>query len=434
MAEPQPAGADEVNSALGRVNRLGAVTAKLFSRLYAGLGARSAERAAEARRLELQSQKSQMIFERNRRLSEILHEREAEVERLNGILATIDEGIIMQDVEGRVVLFNAAAQRLLGSHKNFWETELGTLFDAYRDVEQIDSELAPLGEPTRVQVNHRILGAQLAAVADSQGQRIGTMIVLRDVTRDAVADRLKDQFVTAISHELRTPMTVIKGASEVLAGTPTDQPINRRLLETLTRNVDTLDRMVVELLDISEMGAGTFSVRDYNVQLEPLLWSVVNGLAVEIKRGKLEVAFMIRDSKNLIVKGDEQRLRWAFGHLIQNSIRYTEANGYVIVAAGLDERDPRYIAVDVIDNGVGIADKDIAHIFERFYRGEPRTSSGKLLDPRGLGQGLFIARTVAEAHQGYLTVRSAVGEGTAFTMVLPTTELLPSANGTSPVN
>lgn len=410
---------NEVSSALARVSRFGAATASLFRRLYSSLNRRDSQPARyDSKRVEVQLQKARMIAERNKRLAEILRQREAEVERLSGILATIEEGIIMQDTEGRVVLFNQAAQRLLGSHKNFWDTELGTLFDAYRDVVRIDSELAPLGEPTRIQVNNRLVGAQLAAVADSQGQRIGTMIVLRDVTRDALADRLKDQFVTAISHELRTPMTVIKGASEVLASLPADQPVNRRLLETLTRNVDTLDRMVVELLDISEMGAGTFAIRDDVVQLEPLLWSVANGMAAEIRHGHLEVALVVRHA-HLTVRGDIQRLRWAIGHLLQNSIRYTEPNGQIVVALGEDSANPGYVRVDVIDTGVGVSDKDLPHIFERFYRGEPRTSGGKLLDPRGLGQGLFIARVVAEAHKGFVTVRSRVGEGSAFSLVLP---------------
>jgi signal transduction histidine kinase len=324
----------------------------------------------------------------------------------------------MQDMEGRIVLINKSAQNLLGTQKNFWESELGTLFDAYRDVVRVDVELAPLGEPTRIQVNNRILGAQLAAVADNNGERIGTMIVLRDVTRDAVADRLKDQFVTAISHELRTPMTVIKGVSEVVASQAAGQ-VNNRLLETLTRNVDTLDRMVVELLDISEMGAGTFSVRQDSVKLEPLLWSVINSMSGELKRARLDVALMARDIERLTVSGDDQRLRWAFGHLLQNAIRYTEAGGHIIIALGLDEENDQYLAVDVIDTGVGIAEKDLPHVFERFYRGEPRTQSGKLLDPRGLGQGLFVARTVANAHGGTLNVRSSPGEGSAFTMMLP---------------
>ena len=78
-----------------------------------------------------------------------------------------------------------------------------------------------------------------------------------------------------------------------------------------------------------------------------------------------------------------------------------------------------FIVIDVIDNGVGISEKDLPHIFERFYRGEPRTSSGKLLDPRGLGQGLFVARMVTESHGGFVRVRSQKGQGSAFTIVLP---------------
>lgn len=214
-------------------------------------------------------------------------------------------------------------------------------------------------------------------------------------------------------------MTVIKGASEVLAGLPEDQPVNRRLLNTLTRNVDILDRMVVELLDISEMGAETFSVRDDHVDVEPLLWSIVSSMTPEMSKAKIDLSFMMRDTQKLIVNGDSQRLRWAFGHLLQNSIRYTEASGHIVIAAGLDEENSNYIAVDVIDSGVGISEKDLPHIFERFYRGEPRTNSGKLLDPRGLGQGLFVAKTVADAHKGYLSVKSKEGEGSAFTMYLP---------------
>ena len=253
------------------------------------------------------------------------------------------------------------------------------------------SELAPLGEPTRIQINNLIVGAQVAAVADSQGNRQGTMIVLRDVTRDALSDRLKDQFVTAISHELRTPMAVIKGMSDVIMGQPADRP-NHRFLETLSRNVDILDRMIVELLDIAEMSETAFSVRNDPIDLEGLLWNVVNGMTPEVRRSQLDVAVMVRDTDRLQITGDDQRLRWAIGHLLQNSIRYTESGGHIIVTASL--ADEEHATIQVVDTGVGIAPKDLPHIFDRFYRGEPRTNSGKLLDPRGLGQGLFVARTV----------------------------------------
>jgi two-component system phosphate regulon sensor histidine kinase PhoR len=404
--QPEPR---EIGGVLGRINRLGVASETFFSRLYRGISRRS--------QISDELSRTQQLLEQNRHQQRVLRRRDIEIERLNSILASINEGVIMQDIEGRIVVVNAAARALLGSQKNFWESELGTLFNAYNSLDTVDAELAPLGEPTRVQINNRILGAQLAAVADSQGQRLGTMIVLRDVTQDALADRLKDQFITAISHELRTPMAVIKGMSEVMLAAPTDAKPNRKLLETLSRNVDILDRMIVELLDISELVNGNFSIRQDTVDLATLIFHTVNGLAPETKRASLEIQTRVKGNGDYVITGDDQRLRWALGHLLQNSIYYTERNGRITVS--VSRPNDRAVSIEVRDTGVGIADKDLPHIFKRFYRGEPRTAAGRLIDPRGLGQGLFIARTVTEAHGGHLSVNSQPGEGSIFTLVLP---------------
>jgi two-component system phosphate regulon sensor histidine kinase PhoR len=398
----------ELSGVIRRVDHLGSATSQLFSRLYQGLR-RGAESPA--------NNGGSSSGASSNKPENAPSERNDEVERLNAIIHALDEGIIVQDNEGRVLIENAAAKKLIGSRKDFWTSELGTLFNAFRDVVRLESELAPLGEPARVQINNMIIGAQVAAVADSQGKRIGTMMVLRDVTRDALADRLKDSFVTAISHELRTPMAVIKGMSDVIMGQPQDKPPNRKFLETLSRNVDILDRMIVELLDIGEMSATAFSVRRDPLNVEDLVWQVERGMKPEVKKAKLDVKIMIKDTDRIQLVGDDQRLRWALGHLLQNSIRYTEPKGHIIIIVGLS--GDSQVAIQVVDTGVGISKRDLPHIFERFYRGEPRTRSGKLLDPRGLGQGLFVAKTVAEAHGGYLSVQSEVGQGSVFTMILP---------------
>ncbi|MBA3874211.1 MAG: hypothetical protein H0X30_34195 [Anaerolineae bacterium] len=401
----------ELSGVIRRVDHLGNATSQLFSRLYQGL-----RRGAETPTDNNGSVTGAPIPPTPEQES-AAKARDTDVERLSAIIHALDEGIIVQDTEGRVLIENAAAKKLIGSRKDFWTSELGTLFNAFRDVVRLESELAPLGEPARIQINNMIIGAQVAAVADSTGKRIGTMMVLRDVTRDALADRLKDSFVTAISHELRTPMAVIKGMSDVIMGQPQDKPPNRKFLETLSRNVDILDRMIVELLDIGEMSATAFSVRRDPLNIEDLVWQVERGMKPEVKKAKLDVKIMIKDTERIQLVGDDQRLRWAVGHLLQNSIRYTEAKGHIIIIVGLSGDDQ--VAIQVVDTGVGISKRDLPHIFERFYRGEPRTRSGKLLDPRGLGQGLFVAKTVAESHGGYLSVQSEVGQGSVFTMVLP---------------
>lgn len=397
---PIPPNPQTLSGALFRVNSLGAASEKLFSRLYRGIRTRNTAPAPTPDPVS-----------------------DEELKRLQAVLAALDDGIVMQDNEGRVVLINAAARELLGSIKSFWQSELGMLFASYRSVAAAEAGISPLSEPTRVQVNNRIIGARLGAVADEDGTRLGTIIVLRDITKDALSERLKDRFVTAITHELRTPMTVIKGISEVLiAQSENGTPSSPKLLQTLSRNVDVLDRMIVELLDISELNDENFTVEKAPVNLEELIWNVVRGMRHEITRAGLDVSVMIRDTAALRIAGDNKRLRWAMGHLLQNAARYTEAGGHIVVTAfiGTDRRSARYGMVQVADTGVGIAERDLPHIFERFYRGEARTPSGKLIDPRGLGQGLFIAQKITEAHGGYISVSSQPGQGSVFTMALPT--------------
>ncbi len=398
----------DVSGAIERVDALGSASERLFSRVYRTLGLR--------RQFESELRRRDDFI---RRQHEKIAQRDEDIEKLSAILATISEGVIVQDTEGRVIMVNTAARELLGTIKNFWESELGALYNQYRSGQPttIGSELVPMGEPSRISVNNRIVGAQVAVLADEHGRRIGTVILLRDVTSDVLSERLKDQFITAISHELRTPMAVIKGVSEVITAQTEMGQLNTRLLETLSRNVDVLDRMIVELLDISELATGSFAVRRDPVQVEELLWNVIKGQQPEIRRASLDVSFMVCDSEYLTLLGDEPRLRWAFGHLLQNAVRYTERGGHIIVTARL--HDQQQIAVQVVDTGVGIADKDLPHIFDRFYRGEARTQAGKLIDPRGLGQGLFIARRVAEAHGGYLGARSQTGQGSIFSAYLP---------------
>ena len=262
-----------------------------------------------------------------------------------------------------------------------------------------------------------IIGAQMAIVADETGARLGTVLMLRDVTADALSDRLKDQFITQMSHELRTPLAAIKGMSDVLLAMPEDQSPNRKFLEAIGRNVAVLDRMIVELLDISEIGAGSFAVRQQDVNIAEMIFTVIQGLQPRIKTAGLSLSVMVANREQLTVLGDDRRLQWAIGHLIDNSLKYAEGQGEIVLRLGRI-RD-NHILIEVSDTGVGIHPRDLPHVFERFYRGEARTPAGTVIDPRGLGQGLFVARAVADAHNGYLSAASSVGEGSTFTFALP---------------
>ncbi len=392
------------------VDDFGRTSEGFFKRLYQGLRRKPAQRAPDPN-------SESALRQANRELAARLREAQTLAARMEAIFARLEEGVILQSAEGRVLLINPAALRLIGSMRTFWESELGRLYQQASPPPESDAELEPIGKPLRVQVNDRILGVRLCAVRARDGGWLGSLLLLSDATREALADRLKDQFVTQITHELRTPLTAIKGMSEVLLSAPPDRPPNRKFLEAIGRNVTILDRMISELLDISEMNSGAFAVRKEPVALDELVFDVIKGREGAVKRGGLTIGLALANRARLRVLGDDRRLSWAIGHLLDNAINYTPKGGSIIVRLGALRGDK--VLLDVLDSGVGISERDAAHIFERFYRGEARTPDGKLIDPRGLGQGLYIARAVAEAHGGYLIFSSTVGQGSKFTLGLP---------------
>jgi PAS domain S-box-containing protein len=419
MTQPQNPVSDNAGGILQRVHQLGSATEELFSRIYDGLSKR--DQLAEAEEaLQETRRRARLVAVRNKKLRQMLRNRTLEAKRLHAILASISEGIIMQDTEGRIVMMNDAAKNLIGSQRNFWKSDLGTLFNERRDLQTIGKELAPLGEAERVEVANRVLSVQLAAVDDADDNRMGTLMILRDITRDALSERMKRSFVTHISHELITPLSPMRMASEVLLNSPEDKPPNQRMLEMISRNVDILDRMVQEMLDLSAMTGGDFQVQKEAMTLEHLLWEVAWSHDDDIQDADLELLVMLRDRPALnAVQGDGKHLRWALTNLVRNAVQYNLRGGQITLSGGINRHNDNEIFVQVADTGVGISDEDMRHIFDLFYRGEPRTPDGKRLDPRGLGQGLFVARKIATAHGGYLYAESAVGEGSIFTLTLP---------------
>lgn len=414
MTSPtQPVQPNDMGGLLKRLHMLGGATADLFDRVYGGLN----------RQKQLSEAMTQLenIEVRNRQLRQALREQTIESQRLHGILASISEGIILQDTEGRIVMMNSAAESLLGSQRNFWSSELRDLFNERRAITTVGvgNELAPLGEATRVDINERVVSAQIAAIADNDGERIGTLMILSDVTSETLSERMKDSFVTHISHELITPLAPMRVASEILLNTPEDKPANRRMLEMISKNVDILDRLVTEMLDMSAMTSGQFNLSYDAVDVEALLWDVVSSFSADLQDSDLEIFLMLKETAQLQITADQKHLRWAISNLIRNAIQYSEAGSTVWVAAGIEPDTPHLLTIDVADEGVGISETDLPHIFELFYRGDARTEAGKKLDPRGLGQGLFVAKTVVNAHKGMLRVNTDLHQGSTFRITLP---------------
>jgi two-component system phosphate regulon sensor histidine kinase PhoR len=408
----------DLNEALQGIQNLGNTTESFFSRIYRGLNSRKELREARAL-LQQTVQQAQQAEGRNRMLRQMIAQHELDVLRLQSILEQISEGIIMQDMQGRIVMMNRAANELLGSQRNFWMSDLGQLFRESLALQASSGELAPITEPNRTQIGERTVSAQVAAIADNQAQPLGTLMILRDVTDEDLADRLQNSFAAHISHELITPLAPMRVASEMLLNAPEDQAPNRKMLEMIGRNIDILDRMVTELLDMSAMTSENFRIIPEPIPLEAMLWDVLSSFEEDIADRQLVPALMLRDPDTLAAAGDPKYLRWAISNLVRNAVQYNERGGKIALSARPLPDQRQQVQIQVRDTGVGISDVDLPHIFDLFYRGDARSSTGKKLDPRGLGQGLYVARRIATVHNGSLTVKSAVGEGSTLTLTIP---------------
>ncbi len=407
----------ELNTGLGEVHRFGSASESLFRRLYRGLNRRQGLEEELLRQRALAGQQAERHDSLQRRYQQLQRDhsrRASELERLQAVLGSLDEGIITQDPNGKVTMMNQAAEAMLGGKKVFWDSALGTLFERYRHVQETRAELTPLGESDEMPLNNRIVRAQLIAVGDESRRRIGTVIILRDVTYDALAERLKDGFARHIADDIDQPVSVIKLAAELLSGQPEDSAVNQRLLEKLLNNVDILDQLALELHDIGRIGAGSFEVRREALSAEAIVWSVVNGIGADVRSRGIDLLVMARELAGVTVRGDDTRLQWALGHLVRNGADYNRAGGYVALAARSESRNgARFAVINVSDNGSGISPADLPHIFERFYRG------ANLTDARRLGQGLYVAKAICMAHGGFLQAQSREGVGSLFTMGVP---------------
>jgi two-component system sensor histidine kinase ResE len=416
MNSPSPDRADQVRGGFRVIDDFMTATESLFERLYRSLSRR--------RRTIVDTEKLLKASAQTKALQQRVRSQNIELARMAGVLAAIDEGIIMQDTQGRIVLMNEAARRMLGGVRNFWDSPLGQMFKEHvtnRPNPTVAGLIDPLSEPQRVEVNDNLLAASLAGVYSAQqGEPLGTVMVLADISNHALADKLKTSFITQMSHELLTPLTSIKGMSDLLINTAEGAEPNRRFLEAISRNVAIMDRMIVELLDIAEIDAGNFTIKQEPISLDNEIEYVLQGLEPRLRKANLKVTLHVINKDYLDVIGDQRRMRWALGHLIDNAINYTPSGGKITIEVGrVRDKD---VIIKVRDTGVGISDEDLPNIFDRFYRGKALKQDGTLIDPRGLGQGLYVAREVIEVHGGTISVASKLGEGSIFTIALPITK------------
>ncbi len=332
---------------------------------------------------------------------------EAERSRIRTILRHATEAILVTDSQGRLLL---------------WSQTAGEIFQLPDDAE---------GQPVEQSLAHPQLLELIGAAGGTDGiahaeielddgrtfncqltiiEPLGRVVVMQDITHLKELDRLKSEFVSTVSHDLRTPLTTIQGYIALLdrVGPLTLQ--QQSFIDKALNGLDQITNLISNLLDIGRIEAG-YDLEMHPLRLDCLLVEVTQSMTGQVEQAGLAL-HRTPSLEPLWVLGNPRRLRQVLENLIGNAIKYNRRGGWVKVEGC---RDGGHIIVRVHDNGIGIPLEEQLHLFERFYRVQtPETE-----DIRGTGLGLSIVKSVIERHKGRAWVESSPGEGSIFSFILP---------------
>ncbi|MHB8767180.1 MAG: sensor histidine kinase, partial [Deferrisomatales bacterium] len=337
-------------------------------------------------------------------------------ERLEGLVDGLPDGVAVLDGEGRLSLANRPALALLRLPRaELLGRPAGELLRDPRILAAADAARAGAEPPEPFRVSWpepaRELEAALRPLTDPTGRR-GTLVVLRDVTRQAHLERVRTDFVANLSHELRTPLTAVRASAETLMdGALADPEAAHRFLDSIRRNSLRLEALLGDVSDLARIEAGAEAVapRAFDAR-EPVR------LVAELFRAEAEAAGVALAAElpadPLPLVSDPDRVESILVNLVQNAVRYTPRGGRVTLAAEAAPGGARY---RVADTGVGIPPRDLPRVTERFYRVDPSRSRAR----GGTGLGLSIVKHLVELLGGELSIESEVGRGTRVGVFVP---------------
>ncbi len=332
--------------------------------------------------------------------------------RLEAVLAGLADGVILTDVDGRVVRMNQAAEDMLESNER---SAKGRPYTQVSRDHELARQLAGVldGKPqSDVTIEHgldRMVLQATARVIEGSRERLG-LVVLRDVTRLRQLELMRRDFVANVSHELRTPLTSIRALTETLeAGAIDDREMTDDFLARILGEVDRLTALVEDLLDMARLEAGRSPLDLQMIDPGEVIRHGADRLRPQVARARLSMSVDVCEGL-IPISVDRTRIEQVLLNLVHNAIKFTPAGGRIAIIV---TRDERFVTTTVRDTGVGISEVDQARIFERFYKADKARHS------EGTGLGLAIAKHIVQLHGGQITVESTPGEGANFRFSLP---------------
>jgi PAS domain S-box-containing protein len=341
----------------------------------------------------------------------LFHQVEQERARLAAILVSSTDAVLVVNRHGRIVLDNPAAWEVMGveasqSHKLLKESTtnetLVHLFESAMQGERSTGEIRLM--------DGRTFYANLSPVSAGDAGVIGWVATMQDVSHFKELNELKNDFVNAVSHDLRSPLSGIMIASHLLPqiGPTTDQ--QQELLYTVEERVRNMGALIDDLLDVGKIEAG-IDIEMEPTPIIPIISEAINSFLPQAYDKSIQLSSQLEKDLPLIM-ANMTRLRQVLNNLVGNAIKYTPNDGQVTVKAFRQDDE---IRVQIIDTGMGIPAADQPHIFEKFYR----VRGDHVANIKGTGLGLALVKSIVEKHQGHIWLESVFGEGSTFNVAFP---------------
>lgn len=321
--------------------------------------------------------------------------------RLQAILKSMDSGVIAIDRMHRVIMINPYAKKIFGIKKDI----IGeTLMDHIRDFE-FDSVFERHDEYQEIKIlwpKERELRVRTAEIINGN-ELMGTVAVVQDVTDIKKLENMRSQFVANVSHELKTPLTSIKGFAETLKYVDDDET-RKKFLNIIDEEAERLTRLINDILTLSNIEQNKVTIKEVFMP-ETIIDDVYTLMKIEAEKKKINLK--VNKNSNKELRGNPDKFKQMMINLVENAIKYSEEEDNVTISTSYEDNKVKIV---VEDTGPGIPEKDLSRIFERFYRVDKARSRAK----GGTGLGLAIVKHIVKAFNGTIDVESQLGKGTKF--------------------
>lgn len=359
---------------------------------------------------------------------------DAKLERneLKNIVLSLEDALIVYDKNFRILFFNAAAEKLFGvraeavlgkeihpqdAEKSSQRLLAMAMFPSLAPTVIARSKAGETPQVTDVSLADPALELRIATspVVDEKGNLLGFMKIIRDRTREISLIKSKNEFITTASHQLRTPINEINWALESLGNDPALNEESKALIKNTLRSAKLLIDIIDNLLSVSKIEEGRFGYNFESVDIVEFLGGVLGAALPQVQRAGLKLYFERPPEPLPHVTIDSQKLLIVISNLLDNAVRYNVENGQIVVRARKSDKGP-FLEVSVKDTGIGIPVDELDKLFGKFFR----ASNALKFKTEGSGLGIYIARSIVQAHGGQMWVESELNRGTTFFFTLPT--------------